>query len=176
MDNNNLEIEAKIKVNSLKDVEDKLLDLSTALYVGELHQVDYYFQNTKEAAVWIRLRKQRSGLFETLFLTFKGLKEKSIYKKRKEFEVKLEIDQFDTMFKLLLALGFEQNLSGAKTREVWTFNDCEIALDTLPRLGTFVEIEGPNEAAIAFVQESLGLINEPIIKDGYRTLMENKND
>jgi len=52
--------------------------------------------------------------------------------------------------------------------------DCEVALDQLPLIGDFVEIEGPDEAKIATVQKSLGLTDLPHITESYASLVAKK--
>ena len=61
-----------------------------------------------------------------------------------------------------------------KKRRVWQLNKCEIALDELPLLGTFVEIEGPDSETIANVQKKLGLGNLPHIGKSYALLQVEK--
>ena len=58
-----------------------------------------------------------------------------------------------------------------KKRRVWQLGDCEVALDELPLLGDFVEIEGPDEETIATVQKSLGLTDLPHITESYASLI-----
>ena len=47
-----------------------------------------------------------------------------------------------------------------------------MALDELPLLGVFVEIEGPDSRTILQVQEMLGLSRVPHIMDSYATLID----
>jgi adenylate cyclase class IV len=56
-------------------------------------------------------------------------------------------------------------------RRLWRLGRCEIALDELPELGYFVEIEGPEEEEIARVQERLGLSDRPHIARSYAHLI-----
>jgi adenylate cyclase class IV len=61
-----------------------------------------------------------------------------------------------------------------KKRRIWQFGGCEVALDELPLLGSFVEIEGRDGEKIADVQRNLGLSNLPVILESYASLMEKK--
>ncbi len=110
-------------------------------------------------------RRQRK-----LFLTYKGAKEKSNFKKRQEIETKIE--DADSMRKLLSALGYEETLIVEKKRSLWRLAGCEVALDRLPLLGDFVEIEGPDDETIAEVQARLGLTDMPHIPRSYAHLMK----
>jgi adenylate cyclase class 2 len=71
----------------------------------------------------------------------------------------------------LVAIGYKKTLVYQKKRRAWHYGDCEIALDELPFLGKFVEIEGPGEKKIADVQKKLGLENLPHIHQSYTALM-----
>ena len=167
------EIEVKLKVDSLSEVEHKLGDLG-ARFLGEQLQTDYLFDDANATLIksdkCLRLRKQTVGKRESFFLTYKGAKEKSILKKRQEIES--EINDADSIHKLLLALGYEQVLIVEKKRRLWLFCNCEVALDRLPLLGDFVEIEGPDEENILNVQNSLGLTDLPHVSKSYASLLK----
>ncbi|MFH1883190.1 MAG: class IV adenylate cyclase [Planctomycetota bacterium] len=169
------EIEAKLKVDSLPEIERKLSELG-AEFLAEQLQTDYHFDDTNTTLTktdrCLRLRKQMVGKSESLFLTYKGAKEKSNLKKRQEIE--LEIKDADSVRKLLSALGYEQSLVVEKKRRLWQLGDCEVALDRLPLLGDFVEIEGPDEEKIATAQEKLGLSDLSHIAESYASLVAKK--
>ena len=167
------EIEAKLKVDSLSEVEHKLGELG-AKFIAEQLQTDYFFDDVNatltKADRCLRLRKQIVEESESCFLTYKGAKEKSLLKKRQEIES--EIKDADSIHKLLLALGYEQVLIVEKKRRLWLFCNCEVALDQLPLLGGFLEIEGPDEEIISNVQNSLGLTDLPHISKSYASLLK----
>lgn len=170
-----IEIEAKLKVDSLQEVKHKLTDLG-AEFIAEQRQVDCYFDDADmtltRADRGFRLRRQTVGGNEKFFLTYKGAKEKSEFKQREEIEI--EIKDTDSTEKMLSAIGYEKILVFEKKRIAWQFGECEIALDELPLLGGFVEIEGPDGERIAEVQRSLGLSDLPHIVESYAVLMEKK--
>jgi len=169
------EIEAKLKVDSLGEIERKLPELGAELQAEQL-QIDFFFDDVNSTLTksdrCLRLRKQIVGKGESFFLTYKGAKEKSNLKKRQEIE--FEIKDADSVRKLLSALGYEQVLAIEKKRRLWQLGDCEVALDRLPLLGDFVEIEGPDEEKIATVQKSLGLTDLPHIAESYASLVAKK--
>ena len=169
------EIEAKLKVDSLAETENKLGELG-AKFLGEQLQTDYFFDDANETLTksdrCLRLRKQKTGKNENYFLTYKGTKEKSNLKKRQEIES--EISDAASFRKLLSALGYEQVLIVEKKRRLWQYENCEVALDQLPDLGDFVEIEGPDEKDIANVQDILGLAESPHISKSYASLLNEK--
>ncbi|MFA5238166.1 MAG: class IV adenylate cyclase [Phycisphaerae bacterium] len=170
-----IEIEAKIKVDSLKEIVEKLDSLGAEFRQEQL-QRDTYFDNAnttlKKGDRCLRLRRLLAGESERFFLTYKGAKEKNQFKKRQEIEIKIE--DGNSLEKLLLLLGYNKAIVFEKRRRTWQFGRCEVALDELPLLGTFVEIEGPDEQKIADVQRKLGLSNLPIVSESYASLMDGK--
>ena len=62
-------------------------------------------------------------------------------------------------------------LSFEKRRETLELDGCKVELDELPHLGSFVEIEGPDEEAVLRVREKLGLADRPIVKTSYIALL-----
>ena len=59
-----------------------------------------------------------------------------------------------------------------KRRSEFSIDTCFVAIDTLPFIGSFVEIEGPDAAAIDSVRESLGLSVCEAVKENYTELIE----
>ncbi len=169
------EIEAKLKVDSLQKVEEKLRELG-GLFVAEQLQSDIHFDDSNSTLTdsdqCLRLRRQVVGESTGYFLTYKGAKEKSNYKKRQEIEI--QVSDADSMQKLLSALGYEQKLCVEKKRRLWRLGECEVALDQLQELGSFVEIEGPGDRQIARVQESLGLTELQHIPKSYASMIMEK--
>ena len=169
------EIEAKLKIESPEQLESKLVELG-AEFVAEQSQTDYHFDDAnatlKKGDKALRLRRQIVGDSTRFLLTYKGPKEKSHFKKRREIE--FEVADADAAEKLLGALGYRKSLVVEKTRRLWRFGDCEVALDRLDLLGDFLEIEGPDDKRINSVQKSLGLSGLPHIAKGYAALTKAK--
>jgi adenylate cyclase class 2 len=172
-----VEIEAKLKVDSLLEVEQKLIKLG-AEFLAEQSQTDYFFDDATAALTTtdrcLRLRRQSAGGSERFFLTYKGTKEKSNFKKRQEIEI--EIKEAQATQKLLSALGYEKVLVVEKNRRLWQLGGCSVALDRLPLLGDFVEIEGPDDETINDVQQSLGLKDLPHITKSYAQLIKEERN
>ena len=170
-----VEIEAKLKVDSLQQIESKLTKLSAEFLQEQLHTDSYFddasdtFKNSDRA---LRLRCLSVKGKEKIFLTYKGPKEKASLKERQELEI--EINDVDSAEKLLSAIGFEKALVLQKKRQLWQLEQCKVSLDELPLLGTFVEIEGPDREKITAVQRSLKLENLQHIPQSYASLIEQK--
>ena len=169
------EIEAKLKVDSLEKVAEKLAQLG-AEFLEEQLQKDCYFDYADAALAksdrGLRLRRTLVGKDERFFLTYKGARKKSKFKKRQEIE--FEVRDGDSAEKMLRALGYEKILTFEKKRRIWRFGHCVVALDQLPLLGNFVEIEGADDKIIADMQRSLGLADLPHVGKTYSTLMKEK--
>jgi adenylate cyclase class 2 len=173
----NVEIEAKLKVESLEPIAQKLSQVG-AKAGPTVNQTDYYFDDkhgslAKSDRV-IRLRNEVQDKNEKIILAYKGPRESGKFKRRQE--IQFGVDNAQQAIALLAAFGFEKSLVVQKRRKLWYLEGCEIALDELPQLGTFVEIEGPSEEKIAEVQSKLGLASMPHIRESYATLMWRYNE
>ena len=168
-----VEIEAKLKVDSPAEVERRLSELG-AEFVAEQLQIDSLLDDANDTLTssdrCLRIRRQTTAGSERFFLGYKGGREDSNFKKRQEIE--MEVTDVDSLLKLFTALGYEEKVVVEKRRRLWRLAGCEVALDELPLLGDFVEIEGPDEEAIADVQTRLGLETLPHIAKSYANLIE----
>jgi len=168
-----IEIEAKLKVESLHEVAGRLASCG-ARFVREVVQTDWYFDTADRELTrsdrCLRLRIERAASRERLVLAYKGPKEKDDYKKRQEAEV--EVNDAAAVESLFAGLGYRKELAFNKRRRLWSLRDCEVALDELPLLGTFVEIEGPDSPTIGQVQAMLGLAGVSHTADSYACLIE----
>lgn len=168
-----VEIEAKLKVDSFEAVEKRLKD-QRASFVSQRVQTDCYFdtgegtlERTDQA---LRLRCESDADGQRLILTYKGPKQTDDFKKRKE--VNLEVTDAEALECLLAALGYRRALAFDKRRSVWQYDRCEVALDVLPLIGTFVEIEGPDSDSISRARKALGLADAPHVTESYASLIQ----
>ena len=72
------------------------------------------------------------------------------------------------------SLGYYKTIVVEKKRDMWQLDACEVCLDTLPELGSFVEVEGPDENVISRVLKKLNLHNEPHITESYAAMLSRK--
>ena len=163
-----LETEAKIRVADLKPLRARLAQLG-ARPQGEQLEVNIYFDTAEERlskadkALRLRCIGQKS------VLTYKGPQGQSRYKQRQEIQT--TVDDPQATRALLEQLGFCQSLLFEKRRESWLLNRCRVELDSLPLIGTFIEVEGPSEQDITRILEQLQLDKEDLIKTPYPTLL-----
>jgi adenylate cyclase class 2 len=170
-----VETETKLKVSSLPDVEHRLLECG-ASFVQEMIQTDRYFDTADRGLTrgdtCLRLRSEKGGGAERLVLAYKGAKQKNDVKRRDEVE--LQVNDAEATESLLSRLGYAEALVFNKKRRLWMLDGCEVALDELPLLGSFVEIEGPDSGTILSVQAKLGLAGFSHVMESYACLMDNE--
>ncbi len=176
------EVEQKFPVAGLALVAERIAALGVAISPPQ-EEVDLYFAHpsvdfakTDEA-----LRLRRRG--EENFLTYKGPKIDAVTKTRHEIELPLAPGAAtqDSWAGLLEALGFTRVATVRKSRRKaivpWQGRQVEVSLDTVERLGTFVELELIAEAdgiesakaCLASLAQSLGLAQSE--RRGYLQLL-----
>ncbi len=167
------EIEAKIKVENLEDFSQKLESLGAQPRRNVL-QRDFFFdrpdRSLKHTDCGLRIRQEKYCDTIKNILCFKGPKAKdSPYKKRQEIEFEAGDGLLARQF--LQALGYQLMLSFEKRRSEWFYDDCTICLDDVASLGTFLEIEGADEAAIRKLLTVLDLSDRESIRRGYASML-----
>jgi adenylate cyclase class 2 len=173
-----LEIEAKVKVKNLDTIARKLRRMG-AQFLRTVQEQDLYFNSLDgkllKTNCGLRLRKRklhRSSLKAHFFLTYKGPTGKSAFKSRREIQVR--IDNYDAIKNILVKLGYKKHLTVNKMRHIWQFGKCEICLDKVQGLGTFIEVEGPNEKLISTALCKLGFDKKQHISSGYARMLDSK--
>ena len=169
-----VEIEAKMKVDDLGVVRDRLKAVGATL-VGEYLERNVFFDTedrlllTADEGLRVRLARDTTSVDLVCTITFKGPRLHGQLKSREETEV--TVGGFDDAVALLKCLGYATVLSFEKKRESWLLGGCEVELDELPHLGPYVEIEGPSESAVLKVRDQLQLSGRPIVKASYIALL-----
>jgi adenylate cyclase, class 2 len=170
-----VEIEAKLKVNDLSEVRERLKKIG-ATHVGDVMETNIFFDTDDRSLLaadqGLRLRATRSlanNSAETFTVTFKGPRQHGALKSRDELEVGVTNSKDAVV--LLDRLGYRTVLTFEKKRETWKMEGCLVELDELPHLGAFVEIEGPKEDAIMKVREMLHLSDRPLVRASYIALL-----
>ncbi|MGB3907911.1 MAG: class IV adenylate cyclase [Methanomethylovorans sp.] len=112
-------------------------------------------------------------------LTYKGKKIDPVSKTRPEFETEVDGDNARS---ILIALGFIESGTVYKKREVFSYQDMTIALDSVEGLGEFIEVEKQADHNIddhcdeifAFI-EKLDIRKEDSIRTSYlEMVLENE--
>lgn len=132
------EIELKFKVKNIEEIMSFLeknnctISLPTyqndTIYVKNLDHVE-----SKEGSVWLRVRKTD----ESIELNYK----KQSAKRMESEEIEFGVDSYEKANAFLKALGFKEWVQVNKKRQYSKYQDYNICIDEVERLGTFIEIE-----------------------------------
>jgi adenylate cyclase, class 2 len=177
-----LEIELKVRVDSLGPVKEKLI-ARNARACGRVHEHDVYynaphrdFEKTDEA---LRMRyTDRHG--EAAVVTYKGPKIPSLELKVRE-ELNTGIESGRIFEQMIQKLGFVRVSEVDKVRENYQLGEATVSLDTVDRLGTFVEIELAGDVdkkkameQVKGIAQELGVEGEPILTSYLELLLSKR--
>ncbi|MGE0480563.1 MAG: class IV adenylate cyclase [Phycisphaerae bacterium] len=155
------EVEIKIPIDDARAIHARLAALG-ALRRGRVLETNRMFDTPERRLVGadegLRLRTTADldgGGAHAATLTFKGPNTGGALKSREEIETR--VADAEALARLLERIGFAMTVTYQKRREEWTLLDCVVAIDELPRLGWWIEVEGPDESAVMRVVEQLGM-------------------
>jgi len=117
----------------------------------------------------LRVEREAEGGRERVTLTHKGPRAHGKLKSRSETEV--EVADARDAAGLLSALGYQAVFCFEKRRLGWHLDGCHVAVDELPYLGFYVEIEGKSDEAVLRVRERLGLGAVALIHASYISML-----
>ncbi len=183
----NIEVEIKVKVDSLLEVREKVSKIGKL--IKAIKQIDDYyipahrdfFAHKPNPVEFLRIRTNPDKI--VLEYTKKiNPKDDGDYDYAEEYET--EILNKEEMEKILGFMDFKKVLTIEKNREYWMCGEIEMALDTVKDLGTFIEAEAKGDfkdekeakkACIEFL-ESLGIkdAQNTQIKKGYPEMLFEK--
>ncbi len=175
MTTNKLEIEIKIKVDDLKKIKRKIIELgfhTISPYSFE-HNIlfDTKDERLKKNKLLLRLRK----IEDKYILTFKRppehAPETGHYKIKEEKEI--EVSDYENVKSIFTGLGFSVFFIYEKYREIFDNGNVKIMMDHTP-VGDFIEIEGDAEG-IDKTAAQLGYGKSDYITDNYMTLFRKKH-
>jgi|WetSurMetagenome_2_1015567.scaffolds.fasta_scaffold99796_2 adenylate cyclase, class 2 len=139
---NPVETEVKFHVPDPPAVRAKLLSLG-ARSLGRSHEHNIRFENAvkdlRRGRNLLRLRRDRKST-----LTYKCAPAQADPEFKELTELEVDVSDFDTMRRILAALGFHPEQVYEKWRETLVLDHTAVCLDELP-FGNFLEIEGPKE-------------------------------
>ena len=133
-----IEVEVKAKINSFKEMENKLEKLGAVKSKKEFQEDIYFaspivdFAKTDEA---LRIRTTNNDTF----ITYKGPKLNENAKTRKEVE--MTIESASKAKDIFTEIGFKEVRTVKKNRQYYQYKDFEISLDDVEGLNPYMEIE-----------------------------------
>lgn len=167
------ELEIKLQIGSEEHFQE-VFDSCARLFgkaQSHVHQLDEYYDTLdgqlKKQDLVIRIRS--NGEKKTIALKSPRVELPSGMTNRIELEF-LSADG-EKVHEQLKNQGLNPNEAAEKERWTFIYNDCEIVLDKLPFIGSFIEIEGPTEIAINQVVSLLNLSSCQVIRQNYGELM-----
>jgi predicted adenylyl cyclase CyaB len=170
-----VEIEAKIKMGELESVRSKLRELSGRFLKTGL-EVNIFFdtpeKNLLKGDRGLRIRSVKNletGAVETV-ITYKGARAAGKLKSREERELK--VDSLEDGCRLFEGLGYVQTIRFEKKRESWLLDDAKVELDTLPLLGSFLEVEAGSQEAVMAVVRKLGQEGGDFLTQSYAAMLD----
>lgn len=163
------ELEVKFYANDLAAVEQRLIGLGAQLVLPRIFEVNLRF-DTPDGSLGRGLRVLRLRQDIVARMTYKG-PASGLGGARLRQEIEFEVSDFEAARALLEALGYRVAMRYEKYRTAYELDEVEVSLDELP-YGTFVEIEGPDPAAIRSAAQALALDWEATIPASYTALFE----
>lgn len=135
-----MEIEIKAKVKNLAALRRKVLALG-ATKLGDKHQLDVYLSPPHKSFFKTRhyLRVRQDLLNNESSFDYHIVQGTGQYSTTKETEVKVENGK--VLLKILKDLAFTEICRIDKKRELFQYQDFEIVLDKVKKLGNFIEVE-----------------------------------
>ncbi len=189
MNTSSFEVEVKIPIQDVEEVERKIREVGGVKTNSET-QIDTYFnhpcrnfESTDEA---LRIRKRErisvsnssSAVPDTkVEVTFKGPKIDDTTKTR--VEVSAAVNDAVSMSSILSYLGFREVATIVKERIFFTLGDMVVSIDSVKKVGTFLEVEQivesedmvPETKDMIFTfLDSIGLEREDSIRESYLEL------
>jgi len=172
-----LEIEAKMRVADLAEIA-RRLKAAGAKPIGERIENNIFFDtpdgSLRRADKGLRLRANhdvKTGRTEQV-VTFKGPTRRGKLKIRPEME--FTVDAPRAAVAAFKGIGLVVSVQFKKRRNSWRLKGCRVELDELPRIGRFVEIEGPSEAMVYRVRKLLDLAGHELIRESYAAMVASK--
>lgn len=175
------EIEVKAKVKDFNALVSKLKEIGCILS-EPIVQDDYIYnkkgidlKNRNHNTPVLRIREQAGRIIFTL--------KKNRSNELDCIEKEIDVNDKNALKDIIELLDFEKTVEVHKKRQKGKYNDCEICLDEVQNLGSFIEVEKMSDEDGEKVQnelfdflKKLGIETEDRVLIGYDTMMWLKNN
>lgn len=148
----NIEYEATFPGVDPEVIRDILEESGGALTQKEFLQRRVVFllpQGHEKSGSWLRVRDEGNKIT----LSYKRVHGDTIEDQK---EICLTVSDFNEAAELLESIGCVKKAYQENRRERWTFEKCEVTIDTWPFLEPFVEVEGKNKHDVQIASQKLG--------------------
>jgi len=144
------EIEAKFLDIDPEKIRGSLKSLGATLVHPEVLMKRKVFDHpTNKQSDWLRVRDEG----DKVTMSYKKVVDRTLHGTK---EISIEVSSFDDACGILAAAQLAERSYQETRRERWLLDSVEVTIDTWPWIPTFVEIEGPSEAAVKSMAEKLG--------------------
>ncbi|MFH1500973.1 MAG: class IV adenylate cyclase [archaeon] len=137
------EVELKFPLLNYKELKEKLESTAKLEEKNDFQKDTYYdlphrsFLIKRPISEWLRLRKSNRGFS----LNYKKWHNESENEAVSCDEFETKVEDVVALKKLFKNLDFKELVVVEKIRSVWDYENTEIAIDEVKRLGNFIEIE-----------------------------------
>lgn len=169
-------VELKARINALDSVRRKVIGLR-AHHIGTFRQIDVYFEVPKGRLKLREVKGQNAA--ELVYY-----ERENVAKPKRSNVFILEV-QKPAVFKSLLEKVLKTVVTVEKLREIYRYQETEIHLDTVEKLGVFVEFERgtpddlqairKNQQILEELMKKLGIKPENLEKLSYSDLIQKCN-
>ena len=170
------ELEMKIQLES-EDHFQSVFDRCEKVFgppVSQMRQLDKYYDTSdsqlKKQDLVIRIR----SMGDQRTIALKSPRVQMPHGASSRIELEFVAAEAKKVEEQLSSQGLQAYEASEKERWTFTFKECEIVIDRLPFIGSFVEIEGPTEAAILEIVQLLHLSSFAPLQKNYGELIAEK--
>jgi predicted adenylyl cyclase CyaB len=107
-----------------------------------------------------------------LFIALKGPRSAGLKGNYRRIELEFEAPDQDRLQAQLDRQGLIRTALIEKQRREFAIELCSVAIDTVPFIGSFIEIEGPSDDDVTAVKSILGLSAAEPVSENYTELLE----
>jgi len=136
----------------MKEIEVKILEVDVkkirrvlrkkGRFLKKVFQTNLFYASsfTKNKKITVRIRKEGK---RNILTVKSGMKFKEGKKIREEYEI--VVDDFVSLENIIVSLGFVRTKLAEMKREYWNLYGCSVEFCTLPKIPTYLEIEGSSK-------------------------------
>ncbi len=165
------EIEIKLKVPCTYELMAQRLVAAGAQYRREVLETNIFLDSPDgqliavRAALRIRHQITSDGQVLPSVVTWKGPRTGQQISNRPSVDFYAQPPEMAEL--LFVALGYIKTMEFEKRRRSYVFQNCLVELDEMPQFGFFMEIEAPDEAAVAAARHGLALDDLAVVDISY---------